>query len=148
MPWSTLKWKVKVAQSCSTLCDPMDIVHGILQAGIPEWVAVLFSKGSSQPRDQTQGSSQPRDQTQVSHIAGGLFTSWATGKPKNIGVGSLSLLQGIFLTQELNRGLLHCSGFFTYWATREARENIQLSKTQISVHFVVRSHYCWIIAAI
>ena len=30
------------------------------------------------------------------------------GKPKNIGVGSLSLLQGIFLTQELNQGLLHC----------------------------------------
>ena len=30
------------------------------------------------------------------------------GKPKNTGVGSLSLLQGIFLTQELNRGLLHC----------------------------------------
>ena len=30
------------------------------------------------------------------------------GKPMNIGVGSLSLLQGIFLTQELNRGLLHC----------------------------------------
>ena len=30
------------------------------------------------------------------------------GKPKNTGVGSLSLLQGIFLTQELNQGLLHC----------------------------------------
>ena len=30
------------------------------------------------------------------------------GKPKNTGVDSLSLLQGIFLTQELNRGLLHC----------------------------------------
>ena len=30
------------------------------------------------------------------------------GKPKNTGVGSLSLLQGIFLTQELNRGLLNC----------------------------------------
>ena len=32
----------------------------------------------------------------------------ASGKPKNTGVGSLSLLQGIFLTQELNQGLLHC----------------------------------------
>ena len=30
------------------------------------------------------------------------------GKPKNTGVGSLSLLQGIFLTQESNWGLLHC----------------------------------------
>ena len=45
------KWKVKVAQSCPTLCDPMDyIVHGILQARILEWVAFPFSRGSSQPR--------------------------------------------------------------------------------------------------
>ena len=44
--------KVKVAQSCLTLCDSMDyIVHGILQARILEWVAVPFSRGSSQLRD-------------------------------------------------------------------------------------------------
>ena len=43
------------------------IVHGILQARIPEWVAFPFSRGSSQPRDRTQ----------VSHIAGGFFASWA-----------------------------------------------------------------------
>ena len=61
--------KVKVSQSCPTLCDPMDYrAHGILQARILEWVAFPFSKGSSQPRDQTQ----------VSLIAGGFFTSWAT----------------------------------------------------------------------
>ena len=58
--------KVKVAQSCLTLCHPTDYtVHGILEARILEWVAVPFSKGSSQPRDQTQ----------VSHLAGRLFTS-------------------------------------------------------------------------
>ena len=59
--------KVKVAQSCLTLCDPMAyIVHEILQARILEWVVVfLFSKGSSQPRDQTQ----------VSYIAGRFFTN-------------------------------------------------------------------------
>ena len=57
---------VKVAQLCPTLCDPMDYtVLGILQARILEWVAVPFSRGSSQPRDQTQ----------VSHIAGRFFTS-------------------------------------------------------------------------
>ena len=45
--------KVKVAQSCPTLCDPMEYtVHGILQARILEWVAFPFSRGSSQPRDQ------------------------------------------------------------------------------------------------
>ena len=41
---------MKVAQSCPTLGDPMDYtVHGILQARILEWVAVPFSRGSSQP---------------------------------------------------------------------------------------------------
>ena len=57
---------VKVTQSCPTLCDPMQYrVHGILQARILEWVATLFSKESSQPRDQTQ----------VSHIAGRFLTN-------------------------------------------------------------------------
>ena len=61
--------EVTVAQSCPTLCDPMDyIVHGILQARILEWVAFPFSRGFSQPRDGTQ----------VSHIVDGFFTSWAT----------------------------------------------------------------------
>ena len=44
----------------------------------------------------------------VSCITGGFLPAEPQGKPKNTGVGSLSLLQGIFLTQELNRGLLHC----------------------------------------
>ena len=51
-------------------------------------------------------SSQPRDRTQVSRIAGDSLPSEPPGKPKNSGVRSLSLLQGIFVTQELNRGLL------------------------------------------
>ena len=60
---------VKVTQSCPVLCNPRDYtVHGILQARILEWAAFPFSRGSSQPRDQTQ----------VSHIAGRFFTSWAT----------------------------------------------------------------------
>ena len=59
-----------IAQSCLTLCDPMDCsspgssVHGIIQASILEWVAIPFSRGSSRPRDQTC----------VSCIAGGFFT--------------------------------------------------------------------------
>ena len=59
---------MKVAQLCPTFCDPMDCtVHGILQARVLEWVAVPFSRESSQPRDQTQ----------VSIIASRFFTSWA-----------------------------------------------------------------------
>ena len=85
------KVKVKVAQSCLTLCDPMDCtVHGILQARILEWVAIPFSRGSSQPRCPT---------LQVDS-----FPAEPQGKPKNTGVGSLSLLQRIFLTQESNWG--------------------------------------------
>ena len=102
---------VKVAQSCPTLCDPKNYtVHGILQVRILERVAVLFSRGSSQPRDRTQ----------VSHPAGGFFTSWATGKPKNTGVGSLSLFQQIFPTQELNRGLLHCRWILHHLSYQES----------------------------
>ena len=53
---------MKVAQSCPTLCDPIDYtVHGILQARILEWVAFPFSRGSSQPRDQTQVSHTASD---------------------------------------------------------------------------------------
>ena len=51
---------------------------------------------------------KPRNRTQISHIAGRFFTTWATGNSKNIGVGSLFLLQWIFPTQELNWDLLHC----------------------------------------
>ena len=47
------------------------------------------------------------DQTQVSRIADDSLPAEPPGKPKNTGVGSLSLLQQIFLTQELNQGLLH-----------------------------------------
>ena len=53
-----MKVKVKVTQSCLTLCNPMDYMYspGILQARILEWVAIPFSRGSSQLRDQTQVS--------------------------------------------------------------------------------------------
>ena len=52
----------EVAQSCSTLCDPMGCslpgssVHGIFQAIVLEWIAISFSRGSSQPRDRTRVS--------------------------------------------------------------------------------------------
>ena len=66
----------EVAQSCPTLCDPVDrsppasSIHEILQARILEWITISFSRGSSQPRDRTR----------VSHIAGRRFNLWATSK--------------------------------------------------------------------
>ena len=64
----------EVARLCPTLCDPMDCslsassIHWIFQARVLEWIAIYFSRGSSQPRYQTQ----------VSRIAGRRFTFWAT----------------------------------------------------------------------
>ena len=64
----------EVVQSCPALCEPMDCslpsssVHRIFQARILEWVAISFSRGSSQHRDQTW----------VSHIIGRRFPVWAT----------------------------------------------------------------------
>ena len=69
-----VKRKSEVSQSCLTLCDPVDCslpgssVHGIHQARVMEWVAISFSRGSSQPRDRTR----------VSLTAGRRFTIWAT----------------------------------------------------------------------
>ena len=63
--------KESESESCSVVSGsvtPWTVVHGILQARILGWVAFPFSRGSSQPRDQTQ----------VSHIADRFFTSWAT----------------------------------------------------------------------
>ena len=93
-----------VGQSCLTRVTPWTIAcqaslsMGILQVRMLEWVAMPFSRGSSQPRDQTQ----------VSRIAGRILLSEPPGKSVNTGMGSLSLHRWIFLTQELNWGLLHC----------------------------------------
>ena len=77
--WATSESESEVVQSCLTLCNPMDyslpgsFTHGIFQARILEWVAISFSRGSSQPRDLAQ----------VSCIAGrllhcsGFFANWA-----------------------------------------------------------------------
>ena len=48
------------------------------------------------------------------------------GKPKNPGVGSLSLLQQISPPQESNQGPCTAGGFFTNWAIREAQKRLWL----------------------
>ena len=124
----------KSLQSCLTLCDPMDCslpgssVSGTFQARILELVAMPFFRVSSWPRDWIH----------VSCIAAGFFTDESPGRQmgivtqlcptlcdrphvlyspwnspgQNTGVGSLSLLQGIFPTQGLNPGLPHCRWMF------------------------------------
>ena len=63
-----------VAQSYLTVCDS---VHRVSQAKILEWVAIAFSRGSTQPRDRTCGSCQ------VSCIAGGFFYCWVTSEAQS-----------------------------------------------------------------
>ena len=68
-----LKWSCSVV---STLCDPMDCslpgssVHGIFQARILEWIAISFSRGSSQPRDRTRVFPQCRQMLLPSELPG------------------------------------------------------------------------------
>ena len=93
-----MKWS-EVAQSCPTLCDPMDCslqgssIHGIFHARVLEWIAISFSRGSSQPRDWTS----------VSHIAGRGFTVWATKEaPREWRYPQLKVRSYIQITSILN----------------------------------------------
>ena len=109
----------EVAQSCPTLCNPMDCslpgssVHGIFQAKVLEWVAISFSRGSSQPRELNPGHphcESERKWKSLSHVR--LFvtpwTIWSMDLSRSeYGVGSLSLLQGIFPIQGSDPGFLH-----------------------------------------
>ena len=89
------------SESCSIISNSLlrnGIVHGILQARILEWVAIPFSRDLSNP------GIEPRAPVlQVNSLP-----TESPGKPQNTGVGSLSLLQQIFLTQKSNWGVLHC----------------------------------------
>ena len=119
LPDTTMK--VKVAQLCLTLCDPIDYtIHGILQAGILEWVAVPFSRGSSQPRDPTQ----------VSCIAGRFFTSWATREAQEYWRVAYSCSSGSSRPRNLTRVSCIAGGFFSSWATREALFLLILGKIE------------------
>ena len=85
-------------------------IHGILQARILECVHFPF------PGDLRNMEIEPRSPTlQVDSLPA--EPQW---KPKNIGVGSLSLLQGIFPTQGLNQGLLHCRHILYQLSYQEA----------------------------
>ena len=88
--------KMKVVQSCWTLGEPMDYtVHGIIQVRILELLAFPLSMGSSNPE---MGPKSPK-------LWLDSLSDEPKGKPKNTGMGSLSLLQQNFWTQESNQDL-------------------------------------------
>ena len=147
----------KLLQLCPTLCDPMDrsppgsSVYGMLQARILEWVAMLSSRGSSQPRDWTcvsyiscidrfftssttwEAQTCHRARAQSLKLCPTLCDLWtvACQAPLSMGFsrheywsGLHALLQRIYLTQGSNPcllHLLHCRQVLFCWATQEAQ---------------------------
>ena len=113
--WQRVDTCMKWSESCSVGSDslcPMDYpVHGILQARILEWVAFPFSRGSSQPRNRTGSPALQEDP----------LAAKLQGKPKNTGVGSLSLSPGDLPPRNRTRVSCIAGGFFTSWVIREAQ---------------------------
>ena len=111
---------MKVAQLCPILCDPMGLWS--MEFSRPEyWSGSPFPSPGYLPN--------PGIEPRSTALADSLPAE-SQGKPKNTGVGSLSLRQGIFLTQELNRGLGHCRRILYHlsYQGRESRGEDQLIK--------------------
>ena len=122
--FSDIMWvKVKVTQLGATLWDSMNYtVHGILQAIILEWVAIPFSRRSSQLRDRSQ----------VSHFAGWFLTSLAMiwcelcfKKPKGRGRG------------------WNYIGSFNVYATKSHWQLSKPNDTSIWQDFILPVLYLW-----
>ena len=110
---------------------PGSSVHGIFQARILEWVAISFSKTlfpgflrpeywSGYPFPSPGDISNPRIEPRSPTLQTDSLPAEPQGKSKNTGVGILSLLQGIYLTQKLDQGLLHCRWILyqvSYWGS-------------------------------
>ena len=93
------KVKMKVAQLCPTLCNPMD-KHSVEFSRPEYWSGELFPS----PGDLTNSGIELKS----SILQADSLPAELSRKSKNTGLGSLSLLQWIVLTQESNWGLLHC----------------------------------------
>ena len=123
---------MKVAQLYPTVCDTMDCsppgssVHGVIQAGILEWFAILLSRGSSWLRDKTQ----------VSCIAGRFFTGWATREAWNYYVILLNVSKA---TLDLCSSTQYLEGLATHDCPHILdRETVQ--KYRMNTATVL---YCW-----
>ena len=124
-----------VTQSCLSFWDTMDCsppgssVRGILQARIVDWVAMPSSRGSSQPRDQTQ----------VSCTASRFFTNWATGEvPFN-----LNYLLKILYLNMITLGLI--ASTYEFWGTQfNPQESLTLSCYTARLPVFVKLS-CWIL---
>ena len=133
--------EMKGAQSCLTLCDPMDYtVHGILQARILEWVAFPFSRGSSQPRNQTR----------VSCIASGFFTNWAIREAQLVSTTKSEVFQ-VSINQQVFTAAAAVTSVVSDSVRPRRRQPTRLlcpwdspgKNTGVGCHFLLRNIY-WI----
>ena len=120
----------KSPQSCLTLCNPIDgsppgsAIPGILQARILKWVAIPFSRGSSQLRDQTQ----------VSCIAGRFSTVWATREAFKLHFPFLPKSRTVFLLWSCGSLEVYSlervkQGLWTRWVQEEASGSVEVRDT-------------------
>ena len=126
--------KVLVAQSCLTLCNPVDCsqpsssVHGILQARTLGWVAIPFFRGSSWPRDWTQ----------VSCITGRFFTGWAIREVKDYWpflydsvISSSKILTDLILLTVVRDRYHYPFFFFFFFLKEDATELWRIKASQL-----------------
>ena len=118
---------MKVAQNCLPLYDPMDYtVHGILQARILEWIAVPFSRDHPNPG--------------LPHCRQILYQLSYTGSPRILEWVAYPFSSGS--SQPGNPAGVSCiaDGFFTNWATKEARLSVLLIKLNSDPRDSIRFH--------
>ena len=144
---SSMVW----TQSCPTLREPRDcsswgsFVHGILQARVWEWVAIPFSRGSSQPRDWTW----------VSCIAGRFFTIWATREALWESCVYLNLLKALHTpeewkvkvrTQDMNFPLRTAFAVsHRFWVVVFSFSFVSM---QSLISFLISSVICWLFSSV
>ena len=110
--------KVKIAQLCPTLCDPHGLYSPWNSPGQNTRVERLALLQGNLPNP----GIEPRSPT----LQADYFPAEPQGKSKNTGVGSLSLLQQIFLIQELNQGLLRCRQILSQLSSQGIRLPVQV----------------------
>ena len=124
-------------------------VHGILEARILKWVALPFSRGLSQSRNRTSSALQAdflsaEPQGKPHNLwPHGLYRPW-NSPGQNTGLGSLSLLQGIFPTQGLNPGLPHCRRILYQLSQQGKPKNTGVSNVSL-LHWIFltqESNWC------
>ena len=125
-----------VIQSCLTFCDLCTVAHQLFCSWGFSMQEYQSSLPCPPPRDLPNPGIKPKSFT----LQADFLSSEPQGKPMNAGLGSLSILQGIFLTQESNRGLLHYRQILYQLSSQKALNSL-ISSSNFLVTFLRFSMY-------